>query len=212
MKLKTLLLTLFLLAGILSAQTVQQFSGHHYTGTPCSSPSGGVNCAYIAQPQGTTNDPYASYLYITDGGDGIHSTGITFTFDPRSATAPPENLSGTGSAQITFQDGGGNSNTYEVPVWTCTFMGPGTTSFNQYQTGYVENCSGNDVNGNPVSTVKNFLFYKASSRSGTFWQLRDNGADATAQVLYYGPVVPPTPPPQPPPPPPPDDSAIGDRG
>ena len=108
-------ITLFLLAGILSGQTVQQFSGHHYTGTPCSSPSGGVNCAYIAQPQGTTNDPYASYLYITDGGDGIHSTGITFKFDPRSATAPPENLSGTGSARITFQDGGGNSNTYEVP-------------------------------------------------------------------------------------------------
>ena len=59
-------------------------------------------------------------------------------------------------------------------------MGPGTTSVNQYQTGYVENCHGYDVNGNPVSTVKNFLFYKASSRAGTFWQLRDNGADATA--------------------------------
>ena len=69
MKFKTLLLTIFPVAGMLSAQTVQQFSGHHYTGTPCSSPSGGVNCAYIAQPQGTTNDPYASYLYITDGGD-----------------------------------------------------------------------------------------------------------------------------------------------
>lgn len=159
---KALLLTLsiaaiFMCAGIASAQ---DFTGIHYTGSACYpyNVSGEANCSYVGN---ITNDPYASYAYLSD------STGVpAITIYPR-VTPPAVNETGNWSGTFTWQNGSGGTGVVIIANGTCNVQGG---PVGPYQATYTVSCSGVDMNGNSASKYQEYVSYKETGRGGAFWQ------------------------------------------